>query len=165
MLRSRFLALTIFPAVAVFGQGSRPAFEVASAKVSQLGRSGVEGRGRERIQVEPDAVLMANVSFRSCTRWAYNVLDYQVNGPGWIDTERYDITGKASGPVPPEQLRLMMQTLLAERFKMELHRQTKEMQAYLLQIAKGGPKFTESGADGEPDMQRDQQSMSISIRR
>ena|SRR5215472_347003 len=167
MLRKLFLTSTVFTAAAAFGQAPNPApaFDVASVRVSQIGKAGGEGSRRERVSVTPDAVNMVNVSFRSATRWAYHVMDYQVSGPDWINVERYDITAKAAGQVPEDQLRTMMQTLLAERFKLVTHHQTKEMQAYLLQVAKGGPKFKESAAAGEPDIKPDQRTMTIVAQR
>jgi uncharacterized protein (TIGR03435 family) len=108
---------------------------------------------------------MRNVSLRSITRWAYHVMDSQVTGPDWIGSNRYDVTGKAAGEVPEDQLRLMTQTLLAERFKMVVHRQTKEMSVYLLTVAKGGVKFKESTSEGEGDVTPDQKTMSIAVQR
>jgi len=149
-----------------FGQTApAPAFDVASVRVSAIGRAGGEGSRRENIQVTPDAVNMRNVSFKSATRWAFHVMDYQVNGPDWINSERYDINAKAAGAVPEEQLRLMMQTLLADRFKLVTHRVTKELPSYVLTVAKGGPKFAESTSEGEPDIKPDQNRLSISVKR
>jgi len=160
-MRRRLLVTSTLFAAAAFGQG--PAFEVASVRASE---SGGERRGpREAIQVSPDGVIMRNVSMRSCVRWAYHVLEFQVNGPDWIGSQRYNITAKATGEVPEEQLRLMMQTLLADRFKMATHRQTREMQAYLLEVGKNGPKFKESATAGEPDIQPDPQRMSVVAQR
>ena len=161
----RLFTTSALLAGAAFGQA--PVFDVASVKVSQSGgEGGGRGmRGRETIQVSPDGVIMRNVSMRSCTRWAYHVLEYQVNGPDWINAERYDINAKAAGEVPEDQLRLMMQSLLAERFKMTTHRQTKEMQAYLLQVGKGGVKVKESGSEGEMDIKPDQARMQVSLQR
>jgi len=158
----RGLILTL--AASAFAQeaGKPPAFDVASVRVSQAG--GRE-RGRETITPSPDGVIMRNVSLRACTGWAYHVVSYQVNGPDWIGNDRYDIVAKAAGAVPEDRLRAMMQTLLAERFKMTSHRQTREMQAYLLQVAKGGPKFKESASDGESDIQPDPKTMTVSVQR
>jgi uncharacterized protein (TIGR03435 family) len=160
-MRRRLLLASTICTAAVFGQN--PAFDVASVRVSQ---SDGEHRGpRENIQVSPDGVIMRSVSMRNCTRWAYHVTPYQVTGPDWINSQRYDINAKAAGQMSEDQLRVMMQTLLSERFKMEAHRQTKEMQAYLLQVGKNGIKVKESGTDGEIDVKPDQQRMSVSIQR
>jgi uncharacterized protein (TIGR03435 family) len=142
-----------------------PAFDVASVRVSQIGKAGGEGSRRENIQVTPDAVNMRNVSFKSATRWAFHVMDYQVNGPDWINVERYDINAKSATPVPEQQLRQMMQALLAERFKLATHRVTKELPSYVLTVGKNGPKFTESTSEGEADIKPDQKRMQIEVKR
>lgn len=120
-------------------------FDVASVKVSQL--SGRESR-RERIEAVPGSLIMGNVRFVTAVRWAYHVFDYQVSGPGWITDQRYDISAKAGSPVPEDELRLMLRTLLAERFQLVIHRQTKEMQAYVVVVGKNGHKMTESTTEG-----------------
>jgi uncharacterized protein (TIGR03435 family) len=62
--------------------------------------------------------------------------------------QRFDIVAKAGSPATEEQLRSMLQSLLAERFKLELHRQTKEMTAYILTVPKSGHKLTPSQSPG-----------------
>ncbi len=80
---------------------------------------------------------------------AYGVREDQISAPDWLSTERFDLTAKASGKVDDATLLQMLQTLLAERFKLVLHRETKEERVYALAIAKeiGGSKLTCSGAD------------------
>ena len=145
--------------------GAPPSFEVASVHVSQIGKAGGEGSRRENIQFTPDTVTMRNVSLKSAIRWAYHVFEYQVSGPDWLQFERYDIVAKAAGAVTENQLRTMMQTLLAERFKVELHHQTKEFAAYALLVAKNGPKFHESETEGESSIDPDQKRMSVTVHR
>jgi uncharacterized protein (TIGR03435 family) len=141
----------------------QPAFEVASIRASQGGRG--EGSRRENIQVSPGSLSMRNVSLRSSIRWAYHVMDYQVSGPDWMNFERYDISAKAAEGVPEDQMRLMLQALLAERFKLVLHKETREHAAYSLIVAKGGPKFQESQiAEGEPVMNADKAKMSVEVK-
>jgi uncharacterized protein (TIGR03435 family) len=128
-----------------------PAFDVASIKPSQL--SGLrEGGKRERIEAVPGSLIMGNVRFQTAVRWAYHVQEYQVTGPAWIGEERFDIVAKAGSPVPEEDLRLMLRTLLAERFQLGVHHQTKEMNAYVVTVGKNGHKLTESKTDGAMDV-------------
>lgn len=143
--------LMLATSLAAFGQpaAAPPAFEVASVKVSQIGRAGGEGSRRERVDHTPASLTMRNVSLKSAIQWAFNVKQYQVSGPGWIETERYDINGKAAGEVAEDQLRLMLQTLMTERFKLTFHREEKVMPVYALVVGKGGPKFKESETQGE----------------
>lgn len=138
-------------------------FDVASVRASQGGRG--EGSRRENIQASPGSLNMRNVSLKSAIRWAYHVMDYQVSGPDWLGFDRYDIAAKAAGPVPEDQMRTMLQALLAERFKLTLHRETKELPAYLLVVAKGGIKFHESQiTEGEPVLNADKGSMTVELK-
>jgi uncharacterized protein (TIGR03435 family) len=83
-------------------------------------------------------------SLRMLITFAYNVKDYQLSGgPGWTNSEAYDITAKAEGNATPDQLKLMLQALLKDRFKLVLQRGTKDAPIYELMVAKGGPKLEE----------------------
>jgi uncharacterized protein (TIGR03435 family) len=126
-----------------------PAFEVASVKPDSRAKGGGEGSRRETVTPEPGRLTMVNARFTTVIRWAYDVKEYQLKAPAWMDEERYDITAKAADAVPEKDLRLMLQRLLAERFKLEFHRETKDLPVYALVIAKGGPKFHESRSEGE----------------
>ncbi|MCU1235062.1 MAG: hypothetical protein JWP63_3029 [Candidatus Solibacter sp.] len=163
MVRLSLCSALIVGAAAAYGQA--PAFEVASVKISQIGKAGGEGSRRENIQIAPGSVNMRNVSLKSAIRWAWHVMDFQVSGPDWLGNERYDIMAKAAGPAPDAELRIMLQTLLAERFKVTLHRVTKEMSAYALVVAKGGPKFQESKTEGEASLVPDQKTMRVVVQR
>src|ERR1700689_3284016 len=126
--------LSVLLCVGIPGQsaGDPPTFEVASIKVSQT----PAGRGlaslREDINTDPARLTMANVSLNTAIRWAYKLGVYEVSGPDWTLSTRFDITAKASSPVPEDQLRLMLQSLLKDRFKLEVHRQVKDISGYAL---------------------------------
>jgi uncharacterized protein (TIGR03435 family) len=130
--------------------GDLPAFEVASIKVSQT----PPGRGlaslREDINTDPDRLTMANVSLNTAIRWAYKLGVYEISGPDWLSNARFDITAKAVSPVPEEQLRLMLQSLLKERFMLTVHRQVKDLSGYALVVGKNGAKLhlVEGGGEG-----------------
>ncbi len=159
--------LILFAATAAFGQSadaSAPAFDVASVKASQPGTGGGRGR-RENIQVSPGTVTMRSVNLKSAIRWAWHVSEFQVSGPDWLDSERYEIAGKAAGAATDEQLRLMMQALLRERFKLALHRQTKEFPVYVLVVGKNGLKVQESKSEGETSIDINQRQLSVSVQR
>jgi uncharacterized protein (TIGR03435 family) len=166
MLPATFTVI-LFTATAVFGQSAdtpAPTFDVASVKASQPATGG-EQRRRENIQVSPGTVTMRNVNLKTCIRWAYHVTEYQVTGPAWLDSERYEITGKAAGPATEDQLRLMMLAMLQERFKLALHRQTKDFSVYVLVAGKNGPKVHESTTEGETSIETNQKQMSVSVQR
>ena len=131
-----------------------PAFEVASIRPSQP----PQGRGlaslREDIKTEPARLTMGDVSLNTAIRWAYKLGVYEVSGPDWTLNDRYDINVKASSEVSEDQLRRMLQTLLAERFKLAVHRQTKEISGCALVTGKKTPKLTPvtEGGGGEGSM-------------
>jgi uncharacterized protein (TIGR03435 family) len=85
---------------------------------------------------------------------AYDVKNFQITGPAWLDTERFDVTATLPPDTTKEQFRVMLQNLLAERFKLTIHRETKELPMYSLVVAKGGPKMKES-ADVPPPKESD----------
>jgi len=146
-------------------------FEVASIRTSQIGKGGGEGRREgpglrgESIQFSPDSLTMRGVSFRNAVRWAYHVMEFQVTGPDWMGSERFDIAAKASGEVSEDQLRVMLQKLLAERFKLEVHKQNTETNAYVLTVAKGGIKAKQSADDGEMSVDPQREQMKVFVRR
>jgi uncharacterized protein (TIGR03435 family) len=134
-----------------FGQ-SAPVFETASVKVNVTHEANNEGRPRASLRTTPGFFTAQNSTLSQFIQWAYNIQAFQVAGPSWVDTERYDISAKAPGPAPNEQLRLMLQTLLKERFHLALRRDTRELPGYALIVAKNGPKLRSSTTDGEPAM-------------
>src|SRR5579872_6796460 len=125
-------------------------FDVASIKPSRL--SG-EGRNRENVTANPGTLTMHNVSLRSALQWAYRMKEYQVSGPTWIGDERFDISAKAADAAGEDQLRAMLQNLLADRFKIALHREKKDLPFYALLVAKNGPKLAAGKADGKGNIQ------------
>ncbi len=127
---------------------AQPAFEVASVKPASPDATGV------RINTQQGKLTMANVPLRLCIQWAYQVQPFQISGgPGWLGTDKYDIVAKAEKPVPNDQMRLMLQTLLAERFKLTVHREMKESVEYALVVAKGGSKLHAAKGDEGSQME------------
>ena len=126
-----------------------PTFDVASVKPDTVGTNEGPGRGDEIIEPTPLGLTMRNMRLRSAVKWAYHVQTGQISGPGWLDSERYLIMAKAGTPKPEEQLRLMLQQLLTDRFQIKLHRETREMTAFVLTVDKSGPKFKPSEEAGE----------------
>jgi bla regulator protein BlaR1 len=129
--------------------GAAVSFAAASIKPSVLWKAIGEGSHRSHIEYSPASLSMWNVSLGDCVQWAYGVKFYQVSGPNSLDAERYDILAKASAPASVLQLRSMLQQLLAERFRLTLHRDTRELPVYELIVAKSGPKLPAAKADGD----------------
>jgi uncharacterized protein (TIGR03435 family) len=129
--------------------GSHPAaFEVASIRPNSVWKSGGEGNSRSKIEFTPDRLTMRNVDLSECVQWAYGVQFYRISGLNSFKPNRYDISAKAEGPVPVSQLEAMLQDLLAKRFSLMLHRETKMLGVYELVSAKGGPKLPAPKPDG-----------------
>lgn len=92
--------------------------------------------------MSPARLNVKNQTLRDLLKFALNIRDYQSNGgPGWIDEDRYDIVASTGGETKMAKKRLMLQALLAERFGLATHSETREISGYALVIAKGGPKF------------------------
>jgi uncharacterized protein (TIGR03435 family) len=74
--------------------------------------------------------------------WAYGILPAQHSeGPSWMENDRYDIVAKAGGNATDAEMRLMTRTLLAERFKLKFHRETKEVPVIFISLGKTAPKL------------------------
>jgi uncharacterized protein (TIGR03435 family) len=141
----------VLGALTAFGQApsAPPAFEVASVKPSDPAQTIAIRRSGYRIST-------SNTSLQMLITWAYDVHSDRLYGkPKWLDAVRYDIVANApqeSKPVAraPSQvsrLQQMMQVLLAERFKLLIHRETRELRMYAMVVAKSGSKIrlTEAG--------------------
>ncbi len=115
-------------------------FEAASIKPSAPQEM---GRIRVGISMLPGGrISMTGVTVKELMKQAYGIRDFQiVGGPAWLGTERYDVTAKPEDAANQEQVKLMVQALLADRFKLQFHRETKELPTYALVVAKGGSKL------------------------
>lgn len=116
--------------------GQQPVFDVASVKINHLG----ENNGY-RDTSRPGIVEFVDSTLQTCIRWAYDVRDFQIIGaPGWLNSDRYDIHAKAPTTTSEQQVRVMLQGLLGERFGLKLHHDTKELPMYSLVVLKGDSK-------------------------
>lgn len=113
------------------GGGTGAAFEVASVKMS---RADVPGS----IRPSPGGTLtITNNTLLNMVRNAYGVQEYQiVGGPSWLKSERFDIVAKAAAPFAPSEAMGMLRTLLAERFALKTHVESRLMPAYALVMAR-----------------------------
>lgn len=131
-------ARLVLIAAACMGLCAAQSFDAASIRPSQFQSGDGESGGQERIQVRPNGLAMQAVTLHSCIAWAYDVQDFQVSGATPVD--RFDISATTSSSVSVTTLRTMLASLLAERFKLALHRESRELSALALVVAKGGPK-------------------------
>jgi len=138
--------------------GKLPVFEVASVRRAQ----GVDPENdRDKFERTPNSLTIHHATLMSCVKWAYDTLSkqVQVTGPSWIGDERYDIVAKSSAGGSESQFRLMLQALLAERFKMIFHRDKKETQVYALSVGRGGHKLRLTEEEGPPSLTPGRMSM------
>lgn len=91
----------------------------------------------------PGHIDYSNVTLRGLIGVAYNVKDFQISAPDWVSGEGYDILAKVPPHTTKEQFAPMLRSLLAERFHLVVHRDTKELPVYALIVAKNGPKLKE----------------------
>jgi uncharacterized protein (TIGR03435 family) len=133
---------------AAFGQSKTLKFEVASIKPSPEGGRG----GGIRPAQGGERYIATGMPLRTLMMVAYRIKPEQiVGGPDWINTDRWDMNAKAEKPSTPEELHLMLQDLLAERFQLKFHRETKELPVYLLTADKTHKMTPHEGASaGDP---------------
>lgn len=143
------------PAAPGSAQASPPAtsstaateFEVASVKPNK------SGDNRVMMGMQPGGRFTGtNVSLRQLLTLAYRVQPFQiVNAPGWAESDRFDIAAKGSGNPTPEGIQSMLRGLLADRFGLVAHTESREMPVYALTLARAdgrlGPKLKESSTD------------------
>lgn len=147
MKRLPFLIALLLTAP-VFGDG--PSFEVATIKKAdepQLGKPVFFGRRGGPGTDDPGRITWSNVNLRTLLTTAYDVKPYQVTGPDWLDSERFEIVAKVPAGATKEQVNVMWQNLLADRFGVVLHHTSKTMQAYEMQAVKGGVKLKPTTLD------------------
>lgn len=134
---------TLVFTLAALGQ-SPPSFEAASI------RRNVNGGLNTQIHVDGGRLTMTNASAKTLIRNAYEILSFQLAGePRWLDSEMYDITATNSGEkISPEGFKLLLRSLLAERFQLKVHWETRETPVYALVSGKDGPKLVPAAGEG-----------------
>ncbi len=120
----------------LFAQG----FEVAAVTANKSGEL------RMSVDLQPGGkLIMHNVPMKVLIMFAYHLrADALSGGPGWIESDRYDVVAKAPEKAPQDDIRRMLQALLAERFHLAVHTDQKVMPAFALIVGKSGPKLQPS---------------------
>jgi hypothetical protein len=127
---------------------TEPRFEVASIKPSppDAGGTTVYNSTRERFAAD-------SITTRTLIALAWDVRVFQVSGgPGWLDSQRYDVVAKPEGDAAVERIRRMVRTFLADRFQLQVHHTSKEMPVFTLEVAKGGSKVRAASPGDGPDI-------------
>lgn len=137
------LAWLVCGAITLCGQA--PTFEAASIKPGDPSDNGSGWHSR------PGYMVIQNQSLRGLMRIAYHLNEGQVTGgEKWVDADRFEIEARAKGPLDEKDMLPMLQTLLADRFKLAFHKEPKPFPGYALTVAKGGLKMqpVEAGDPG-----------------
>jgi uncharacterized protein (TIGR03435 family) len=148
----RFLRAITIAALAFAASGQTPAnptFEVASIKpAGPINPVDVAaGKVRLGMNITAGRVDIGSLTLTNLIGIAYNKKAYQISGPSWMSTERFDVLAKLPEGATREQVPEMLQALLAERFKLAIHKESKEQSVFALVVGKNGPKLKEA----EPD--------------
>lgn len=161
------LALSLPP-----GRAQSPAFEVASITPCKPGTPEPPGEhmGIAQFTYPGGRFRASATTVKFLLEWAYGIQPSQhAGGPAWLETERYDIVAKAQGEASDEQMKLMAQTLLTERFQLKIHRESRNISVYVIGTGKAVPKLSPA-KDGEthsvrfaPRMNTDQKISSYHI--
>lgn len=144
VMNSHFACLPLFAMAAVasqwiaFAQGpDAPAFEVTSIKASEPETKG------PLIGISAGRLTLTGFTLKELMVYAYWIHPDQVQkSSGWMDSQKFDIVAKPErGSVPEDQMRRMLQVMLAERFKLTFHHDRKDLPVYVLSVARDGPKM------------------------
>jgi uncharacterized protein (TIGR03435 family) len=136
--------LLIYAASRLSAQPDTPKFEVASVRRTAPPQPGAGVRDAARGgpgTTDPGQVAYTNLRLKDLLLTAYGVKSYQLAGPDWLDTERYDVIANVPPGTTKEQFPRMLQDLLVERFRISFHHETKDLPLYELVVAKNGPRL------------------------
>ena len=146
------ISFAAFLSIAGFGRSveTPPVFDIADVHVSARSTNpnmtgGILRAGRYELRKATMVDLI---------RTAYDVdADSVIGGPSWLESGRFDVIARAQSTTSPDRLKLMLQALLADRFKLLVHKDTKPIPAFVLSIGKGKPKLKESEGSGSAGCQ------------
>jgi uncharacterized protein (TIGR03435 family) len=132
------------PPAPMMPTSAKPEFTVATIKPSRpdAPRGGYGFRGQD--------VTTTNVTVNWMIKLAYNMHAHQITGgPAWLDSAKYDMVGRPDTPGQPsrDQMKLMIQKLLADRFQLKFHIEKRELPVYAMVVPKTGTKLTVSAGD------------------
>jgi uncharacterized protein (TIGR03435 family) len=127
-------------------------FEVASVKIAPP-RSG--SSGFIAIDSDPAMIRYANTTLKMLIATAYRFNSNRIlSGPAWVDSQLYDLAAKLPPGTPKDRVPAMLQSLLAEQFKLAVHRAMKDQRVYFLTVGKGGPRLKEAHAEERQDVEQ-----------
>jgi uncharacterized protein (TIGR03435 family) len=95
---------------------------------------------------DPGRIRYPYISLKDLVKSAYGMKEYELIGPGWMDTETFSIEATMPPSTTKDQFQAMLRNLVAERFKLRTHRENREILTYSLVVAKNGPKLGRAGS-------------------
>jgi uncharacterized protein (TIGR03435 family) len=154
LVRLACTILVILSASLIAQTPPKPAFEVASIKpapdlaslILEI-RSGKRGLGTLQTNIDGARVDMGYTPLNNMIVYAYRLKPHQIVGPDWLASQAFEIHAKIPEGASKDQIPEMMQTLLAERFKLTTHRENKEQSVYAIIVSKDGHKLKEAIAE------------------
>ena len=150
MSKSFYLAAAVALLPIVIAAQNAPAhleFEVASIRPAPP----MDASVKLGMHVDGSQVHFTGMSLRDCMRHAWQLRTYQVVGPDWVAADRWDIVAKVPAGATSDQVRVMLQSLLTDRFKLAFHPEKKDFPVYALVAAKGGLRLKETPPDPVSD--------------
>jgi uncharacterized protein (TIGR03435 family) len=161
-MRNRLLLISIAAIltapIAMYAQtpAAKPAFDVASVRPSpapdmQKMMADLQvGKKPESAHVEGSRAAYTYMSLKQLIAYAYKMRAYEINGPDWLVTDRFDIVARLPEGSSKDAAPDMMRTLLEDRFRLTVHREKQDQPVLALVVAKGGPKLKEAAAASVP---------------
>jgi uncharacterized protein (TIGR03435 family) len=156
------VAAVAFAGLAAEGQGTAagtagPTFEVASVRPAVMEQSAVmailrTGRRPESMTIDGERATFRYMSLRELVADAYKVRTFQVSGPAWMTSDRFDVVAKLPEGGSKDDVPAMLKALLEDRFKLAAHLETKDHPVLGLMLAKGGAKLPETAAPAAIDL-------------
>jgi uncharacterized protein (TIGR03435 family) len=149
---ARTIRLTVSCALLLAASSlSKAALAQAAFDVAVIHPSGAEVKFERNgtTEVAYGTLRMRDVTLSTCIQWAYSTSQALVSGQSSLTDVHYDITAKTDPSTSRDQMRLMLRTLLADRFKLAFHAEKRELRAYTLAVSKTGIKMHPSGPGGK----------------
>lgn len=151
---SRLIATLALVGGVLHAQTPTPAFEVASIRpappITELAAQIQSGKAHVGMSIDGARADFGFVSLADLIAQAYRIKPYQLTGPDWMKQQRFDVTAKIPDGASKDQVPEMLQALLADRFKLAVTRETKELPVYALVVGKNGLKMKESPPEEAP---------------
>jgi uncharacterized protein (TIGR03435 family) len=166
ILHCTAMAVFLSPAIKAQPSGSAPTFEVAVIKPALPMAEAMlrlrDGKMKVGVRIDEARVDMGFVTLTDLIVEAWELKPHQVSGPDWLSKERFDIQAKLPDGAAPDQIPQMLRTLLAERFGMTTHMETRALAASALVVGKNGPKLKPATFPLDHEQIRDMTTMAPS---